>query len=425
MLDRLDSGKTVAPEQFNREAYDRIAENSFLPVAQHPLSTFSIDVDTASYANIRRFLTHGAMPPPDAVRIEEMVNYFRYNYPQPEEGYPFSVNVEVADCPWNPDHLLARIGLKGYEISYEDRPPSNLVFLIDVSGSMRPANKLPLLKLGMRMRVNQRDEYDRVAIVVYAGASGLVLPSTSCRKQETILSALERLNAGGSTNGGAGIRLAYDVAVDNFIDGGTNRVILATDGDFNVGTVNFEALKDLIEEKRKTGISLTTLGFGRGNYNDHLMEQLADAGNGNYAYIDTLNEAQKVLVDEIGSTLNTIAKDVKIQVEFNPDVVSEYRLIGYENRALNREDFNNDKVDAGELGAGYRVTALYELSLVNSQSQSIDPLRYQATKPLAVNSSGKAASSELASLRLRYKLPESNTSTLIEHPIYIRPYQQA
>jgi len=408
-------------EPVDHENYAQIHTNPIIRVAESPASTFSIDVDSGSYTNTRRMIMAGHLPPQDAVRVEEFLNYFDYAYPVPVNvDHPFSVTTEIGPSPWSQGRHLLRIGLKGYNVDASHLPASNIVYLIDVSGSMRSANKLELLKQSLRLLTKQLRQQDKISIVVYAGASGVVLNPTPGNQRSHILSALDRLTAGGSTNGGAGIRLAYQLAEQAFIAGGINRIILASDGDFNVGTVSFEALIDLVEEKRKTGITLSTLAFGTGNVNDQLMEQLSNKANGQYAYIDTLNEAQKVLVDEISSTLQTIAKDTKIQIEFNPDVVSEYRLIGYENRALKREDFNNDKVDAGELGAGYRVTALYELSLVNSQSQSIDPLRYQATKPLAVNSSGKAASSELAFLRLRYKLPESNTSTLIEHPIYTR-----
>ncbi len=409
-------------EPVDRENYARIHTNPVIRVAESPVSTFSIDVDSGSYTNTRRMIMAGHLPPQDAVRVEEFLNYFDYAYPVPVNvDHPFSVTTEIGPNPWSQGRHLLRIGLKGYNVDASHLPASNIVYLVDVSGSMRSANKLELLKQSLRLLSKQLRQQDKISIVVYAGASGVVLNPTPGNQRSHILSALDRLTAGGSTNGGAGIRLAYQLAEQAFIAGGINRIILASDGDFNVGTVSFEALIDLVEEKRKTGITLSTLAFGTGNVNDQLMEQLSNKANGQYAYIDTLNEAQKVLVDEISSTLQTIAKDTKIQIEFNPDIVSEYRLIGYENRALKREDFNNDKVDAGELGAGYRVTALYELSLVNSQSQLIvDPLRYQATKPLTVNSSGKAISSELAFLRLRYKLPESNTSTLIEHPIYTR-----
>ncbi|MDA2933005.1 VWA domain-containing protein [Acidobacteria bacterium AH-259-D05] len=400
---------------FNTEAYDRIVDNQFLDVSQNPLSTFSIDVDTASYSNVRRFLEQGSRPPKDAVRIEEMLNYFSYDYPSPSGKDPFSFNVEVAQAPWNLDHRLVRVGLKGEEIPFEERPSTNLVFLLDVSGSMQPANKLPLLKNAMRLMVDRLTENDRVAIVVYAGASGLVLPSTSSDQKETILAALENLQAGGSTNGGSGIRLAYDTAISNFISGGINRVILATDGDFNVGTTNQGELTRLIEEKAKSGVFLSVLGFGMGNYKDSTLEKLADMGNGNYAYIDTIDEARKVLVDEINSTLITIAKDVKIQIEFNPVQVSAYRLIGYENRLLQKEDFNDDTKDAGEIGAGHTVTALYEIVPAGKEIQvpEVDPLKYQTP----IEATEVAQSGELLTLKLRYKDPDGETSKLLQFAV--------
>jgi len=403
-----------APD-FNTEAYDRIEDNRFLEVARNPLSTFSIDVDTASYANVRRFLQRGTLPPKDAIRIEEMLNYFSYDYPVPSGEDPFSVSVEVAQAPWALEHRLVRIGLKGKEVEMESRPSSNLVFLLDVSGSMQPSNKLPLLKQAMRLLVNRLGEKDRVAIVVYAGASGLVLPSTSSDQKEKILAALENLEAGGSTNGGSGIRLAYQIAVSHFISGGINRVILATDGDFNVGTTNQGDLTRLIEENAKSGVFLTVLGFGMGNYKDSTLEKLADKGNGNYAYIDNINEARKVLVDEINSTLVTIAKDVKIQIEFNPLQVSAYRLIGYENRLLRQEDFNDDSKDAGEIGAGHTVTALYEIVPAGRglQIPGVDPLKYQTP----MGTTGVAQSGELLTLKLRYKQPDGETSRLLEFPV--------
>ena len=403
----------VPVETLNRENYQHFDDNQIKLVAEAPVSTFSIDVDTGAYSNVRRMINAGNLPPEDAVRVEEMINYFSYDYPLPEDNaIPFSVTTEVAVTPWNVNSRLLHIGIKGYDMSEQELPASNLVFLVDVSGSMNSPDKLGLLKSALKLLTKQMRSEDRISIVVYAGASGVVLEPVAGNQSAKIAQALDTLSAGGSTNGAAGIRSAYLLAEQEFIKGGINRIILATDGDFNVGTVNFEALKDLVEEKRKTGISLTTLGFGTGNYNDHLMEQLADAGNGNYSYIDTLGEAQKVLVDEISSTLNTIAKDVKIQVEFNPAVVAEYRLIGYENRALNREDFNNDKIDAGEIGAGHTVTALYEVTLVNSQNRSIDELRY-ATDAVEKNSH----TNELAYLRLRYKEPDASTSKLIEQVI--------
>ena len=372
----------VEDVDFNTESYDHIVENPFLSAKQNPLSTFSIDVDTASYSNMRRFLNEGELPPPGAVRIEELVNYFNYDYPQPDGDVPFSVNVEVAGCPWNTDHRLARIGLKGREIQVEQRPSSNLVFLLDVSGSMGNANKLPLVKSGMKLLLDQLDEHDRVAIVVYAGSSGLVLDSTTADQKPIILSSLDRLEAGGSTNGGEGIQLAYAVAVDHYLEGGVNRVILCTDGDFNVGTTNQSQLIRLIEEKAQTGVYLSVLGFGMGNYKDSTMEKLADKGNGNYAYIDTMREAHKVLVEEMSGTLITIAKDVKIQIDFNPAQVAGYRLIGYENRMLRAEDFKNDAKDAGEIGAGHTVTALYEIVPAGY------PVPESDDRPIEVSNSG-------------------------------------
>ena len=400
-------------EPLDRENYAHINTNPVKLVSEHPVSTFSIDVDTGAYANVRRFLNQGRIPPKDAVRIEEMINYFSYHYPAPENTkQPFRVTTELAPTPWNPKTRLLQIGIQGYKLPRNALPPSNLVFLLDVSGSMQSPNKLGLLKSALKLLAGQMGRKDRISIVVYAGASGVVLEPTPGNLHARITAALDALQAGGSTNGAAGIRLAYSLAEQAFIRNGINRVILATDGDFNVGTVNFEALKDLIEKKRKSGISLTTLGFGTGNYNDHLMEQLADAGNGNYAYIDTINEARKVLVDEMASTLNTIARDVKIQIEFNPEMISEYRLIGYENRMLKREDFNNDKVDAGEIGAGHTVTALYEITLSSGQSR-INPLRYGGGQPEKAERHGN----EIAFLRLRYKNPNSDHSKLIEIPL--------
>ncbi|WP_406693656.1 VWA domain-containing protein [Singulisphaera sp. Ch08] len=395
------------------EDYSRIEDNPFLRVVQNPLSTFSIDVDTASYANVRRFLGQGMWPPKDAVRIEELLNYFTYDDPSPTGDDPFSVRIEVAGCPWNAEHRLARIGIKGRPIEQDKRPLSNLVFLIDVSGSMQDANKLPLLKASLQRLVEQLGENDRVAIVVYAGASGLVLPSTSCLDKQVILSALEQLQSGGSTNGGAGIQLAYDTAVSHFIRGGTNRVILATDGDFNVGISSEGDLTRLIEEKAKSGVFLSVLGFGMGNYKDANLEKLADKGNGNYAYIDTAREAEKVFVEELSSTLVTIAKDVKIQVEFNPSKVGAYRLIGYENRLLKKEDFNDDRKDAGEIGAGHHVTALYELVPPGKETglAEVDALKYQQPD------GSKSTSNECLTVKLRYKQPEGEMSRLLERGV--------
>ncbi len=404
-------GVAFPSEAVDRESYAHLERNGVKLVSSDPVSTFSIDVDTGTYANIRRMLNEGRLPPQDAVRIEEMINYFSYDYKTPNsQKQPFRVTTEIAPAPWSAERHLLHIGIKAYEVDRRELPASNLVFLVDVSGSMFSANKLPLLKSALKMLSSQLSNRDRISLVVYAGASGVVLEPTAGNQRARIASALDALQAGGSTNGGAGIRLAYAMAEQGFIKNGINRVILATDGDFNVGTTNFESLIDLVEEKRKSEISLTTLGFGTGNYNDHLMEQLADKGNGNYAYIDTINEARKVLVDEVGSTLLTIAKDVKIQIEFNPDLVSEYRLIGYENRMLKREDFNNDRVDAGEIGAGHTVTALYEISLKGKKGQ-IDPLRYGKE-----TSSRGASAEELAFLRLRYKQPDAEKSQLIEYP---------
>ena len=401
---------------FNTENYSRIVENHFKKVLDHPLSTFSIDVDTASYANMRRFINQGSLPPVDAVRIEELINYFSYEYPSPEDK-PFSVNFEMASCSWNQKHRLVKIGLKGKEIAKDKRPPSNLVFLLDVSGSMKSRNKLPLLKKSMKLLLEQLGENDRVAIVVYAGASGMVLPSTTADKKERILTALDRLSAGGSTNGGAGIQLAYKTAVANFIEGGVNRVILATDGDFNVGITGEGALERLIEKSAKSGVFLSILGFGMGNYKDSNLEKLSGKGNGNYAYIDTLNEAKKVLVNEMGSTLITIAKDVKIQVEFNPTLVEGYRLIGYENRMLKKEDFNDDKKDAGEIGAGHTVTAFYEIVPKGESiaTPKVDPLKYRKSEKVKVSET--EFSDEVMTVKLRYKEPDGSKSKLLTFPL--------
>lgn len=399
----------------NTERYQPIFENPFQTVTQYPLSTFSIDVDTASYSNLRRFINGGSLPPPDAIRIEEMINYFDYDYPPPTDGRPFSVSIDVVDCPWNATNLLARIGLKGVEVAAEDRPPSNLVFLIDVSGSMGSANKLTLVKQALALLVGQLDELDRVAIVVYAGASGMALDSTTCDQQRLILDSINELESGGSTNGGAGIELAYDIATRNFIDGGTNRVILCTDGDFNVGVTDQGSLTRLIKDKAKSGVFLSALGFGMGNLNDATLESLADNGNGNYAYIDTWTEARKVLVEQLTGTLVTIAKDVKIQIEFNPAQAASYRLIGYENRLLAAEDFNDDTKDAGEIGAGHTVTALYEIVPAGAATEAaaVDPLKYQAEASMTA----QASSDELMTVKLRYKLPDGDTSHLIERTV--------
>ncbi len=400
-------------EPLDRENYAHFDDNPLKRVSEHPVSTFSIDVDSGAYSNARRMLNAGRLPVQDAVRIEEFINYFAYDYPAPaDRSRPFNIITEIGPNPWNADTQLLHVGLKGFEVPKSQIPASNLVFLIDVSGSMQSADKIGLLKSSMKMLTHQLRPQDRISIVVYAGATGVVLEPVSGSEKGRIIAALDALTAGGRTNGAAGIRLAYAMAEQAFVEGGINGVLLATDGDFNVGTTNFEALKDLVEEKRKSGVSLTTLGFGTGNYNDHLMEQLADAGNGNYAYIDTLNEARKVLVEQMSATLQTIAKDVKIQIEFNPDVVAEYRLIGYENRILAREDFNNDKVDAGEIGAGHTVTAIYEIALADSKGQRVDSLRYQN-----VQGRDNKQMNELAFLRLRYKAPDGDVSKLIERPV--------
>lgn len=408
----------VYQQPTDTERYQHLGESPVHLVTEQPVSTFSIDVDTGAYANVRRFLNDGQLPPQDAVRVEEMINYFDYQYAPPSSrATPFKVATELAHAPWNQNALLLKIGIKGFEIAASERPAANLVFLIDVSGSMQSPDKLPLLKNAFRLLTDQLTAKDRVSMVVYAGSSGVVLEPTPGDQKYKILAAIDRLEAGGSTNGAAGIEQAYRLAHDAQMKGGINRVVLATDGDFNVGVVNYEALIDLAERQRSSGVALTTLGFGTGNYNDQLLERLADAGNGNYSYVDTLSEARKVLVSELSSTLFTIAKDVKIQVEFNPAEVQEYRLIGYENRALNREDFNNDKVDAGDIGAGHRITALYEIVPAGSQGR-VDPLRYGSPQEIGAKpnrSVGKAG--EIANVRLRYKKPDSDTSQLLEYPV--------
>ena len=396
----------ASPRDFNTEAYDRVNENRFLEVLTNPQSTFSIDVDTASYANVRRFINGGNLPPPDAVRIEEMINYFTYNYPQPDGNRPFSFTSEVTDTPWNEGSKLLLIGLQGVKITTEKLPPANLVFLIDVSGSMEQENKLPLLIKSFKLLVSQLRKKDTVAIVVYAGQAGVVLPATSGADKAKILEALESLRAGGSTAGGEGIQLAYRIAADNFIRNGNNRVILATDGDFNVGSSSDAEMERLIAQKRREGVFLSVLGFGMGNYKDAKMQKLADRGNGNYAYIDTLLEARKVLVSQFGGTLLTIAKDVKLQVEFNPAKVKSYRLIGYEKRMLRPEDFADDTKDAGELGSGHTVTALYEIVPSDTVTSAKQDLTYQTT---TVKSDAKGKN-ELATIRFRYKNPDGETS---------------
>lgn len=400
---------------YNTESYNSIEENGYRLTNVNPLSTFSIDVDAASYSNVRRFLLSGQKPEKGAVRIEELINYFSYDYPEPVGNDPFSITTEIGDCPWNKNKLV-HIGLQGKRIKKENLPPNNLVFLLDVSGSMDAPNKLPLLKSSFKLLVNELGKNDRIAIVVYAGAAGVVLNSTVATNSTPILEALENLQAGGSTAGGQGLELAYKIAQENFIKEGNNRVILATDGDFNVGMSSDDAMESLIVKKRETGIFLTCLGFGTGNYKDSKMETLADKGNGNYAYIDNLLEAKKVLVTEMGATLVTIAKDVKIQVEFNPALIASYRLIGYENRLLNAEDFNDDKKDAGEIGAGHSVTALYEIVLKGEEGEqgtTVDPLRYQQPDQNS-NENKTAFSDELLTVKFRYKAPDQDESKLIQ-----------
>jgi Ca-activated chloride channel homolog len=401
------------PELANTEKYESRHDNPVRRASETPVSTFSIDVDTGSYANVRRMLRDGVRPPADAIRAEEMINYFDYGHPGPSSlTTPFRVTTELAPAPWNGKRQLLMIGIKGYDVAKAELPPANLVFLIDTSGSMSDENKLPLLKKSFAQLVEQLRPQDRVSMVVYAGSAGLVLEPTPGDQKEKILAALDNLSAGGSTNGGAGIQLAYAMAKQAYMKNGVNRVILATDGDFNVGTTDQKALETLVGDQRKHGIALTTLGFGQGNYNDAMAERLADVGDGNHAYIDTLQEARKVLVQEMQSTLLTIAKDVKIQIEFNPAQVAEYRLIGYENRALRDEDFANDKVDAGDIGAGHEVTALYEITLVGSGAERLSTLRYAAPEL-----KGGPVPAELAHLRLRYKRPGEDSSRLIERPV--------
>jgi len=402
------------------DRFDPITDNAFKRVSEHPLSTFSIDVDTASYSKVRSYLTHsGQLPRPDAVRIEELLNYFDYEYAPPpaDSEHPLTSRAEIVSCPWNNSHRLARIALKGKTFTTEQRPPCNLVFLLDTSGSMDAPNKLPLVQDGLKLLLSKLNGNDRVAIVVYAGSAGLVLDSTSVAEEAKIRRALTQLAAGGSTNGGAGITLAYQTARDHFIKDGVNRVILCTDGDFNVGTTGTDALVSLVENESKGGVYLTVLGFGMGNHNDSMLEQISGKGNGTYAYIDSVNEARKVLVDQIDSTLVTIAKDVKLQVEFNPTHVSAYRLIGYENRILAKEDFNDDQKDAGEIGAGHCVTALYEIVPANLQADAlappVDKLKYQTQLELAP----AADSDETLTVKMRYKAPDGDSSTLAEFPV--------
>lgn len=403
----------------NTENYAAFDDNRVVRTAEQPVSTFSIDVDTGSYSNVRRMLARGQLPPKDAVRVEEMLNYFDYGYPGPaNREQPFRVTTVLAPAPWDGKRVLMQVGIQGYDVARSEIPPANLVFLVDTSGSMATPDKLPLLKESFRQLVPRLRAQDRVTLVVYAGSAGLVLPPTPGDRHGEILDALGRLEAGGSTNGGEGIDLAYAMAKQSFIEGGVNRIVLATDGDFNVGIFDESALETKVESGRKAGIALTTLGFGEGNYNEALAEKLADVGDGNHAYIDTLMEGRKVLVEEMSSTLLTIASDVKIQVEFNPAQVAEYRLVGYENRQLAREDFNNDQVDAGEIGAGHDVTALYELCLVGAGCESSDPLRYAPA-----NAAAPAGGPELAFLKLRYKQPGTERSVLMERPVTRRELQ--
>ena len=409
------------PAQAN-ERYSQITDNPVKLVAEAPVSTFSIDVDTGSYSNLRRLLNAGQMPPADAVRVEELINYFPYDYALPTDKRPFAVHTELAPAPWNPERVLVRIGIKGQDVAKQNLPPANLVFLVDVSGSMESPDKLPLLKNSLKLLVNELRAQDRLSLVTYASGTQVVLSSTSGAEKATINAAIDALRAGGSTAGASGLQLAYSAAQQGFIKGGINRILLATDGDFNVGVADDRQLKSMIEEKRKSGIALSTLGFGTGNLNESMMEQIADVGDGAYSYIDSLMEGHKVLVNEMSSTLATIARDVKVQIEFNPALVKEYRQIGYENRQLNREDFNNDKVDAGDIGAGHTVTALYELTLVGAKG-SVEPLRYG--KKIMPK---EALAKELGHLRLRYKTPEANSSELIEIPLQraaIKPLAEA
>ncbi|MDR3218376.1 MAG: von Willebrand factor type A domain-containing protein [Dysgonamonadaceae bacterium] len=402
----------------NTEDYNSFVENRFKSVTDAPLSTFSIDVDAASYSNMRRFVNQGQIPPVDAIRTEELINYFSYNYAKPNGKDPVKISAEVGECPWDKSHRLVRIGIKAKEIADESLPASNLVFLIDVSGSMNGPTRLELVKSSLKLLVNNLREQDRVAIVVYAGSAGEVLPSTSGSNKQKIREALDKLTAGGSTAGGAGIQLAYKIARKNFMEEGNNRIILCTDGDFNVGVSSNEGLEKLVENERKSGVFLTVLGYGMGNYKDSKMQALAEKGNGNHAYIDNLQEANKVLVNEFGGTIYTVAKDVKLQIEFNPEIVQAYRLIGYESRLLNDKDFNDDSKDAGEMGAGHNVTAFYEIVPTGIQfnaSGNIDPLKYQQSKETKPKTS--IGSKELLTVKLRYKDPDGNSSKKIELPL--------
>lgn len=401
----------------NAEEYKEIAENNFKTVSESPLSTFSIDVDAASYSNMRRYINKGELPPADAIRTEELINYFSYDYPQPTGNDPVKITTEVGACPWNVKHRLVRIGLKAKEIPTDKLPVSNLVFLIDVSGSMYGPQRLGLVQSSLKLLVNNLRDEDRVAIVVYSGSAGEKLPSTSGSDKQKIREAIDELTAGGSTAGGAGIKLAYKIAKQNFVKGGNNRIILCTDGDFNVGVSSDEGLEKLIEQERKSGVFLTVLGYGMGNYKDSKMQVLAEKGNGNHAYIDNLQEANRVLVNEFGATMHTVAKDVKLQIEFNPSQVQAYRLIGYESRLLKDEDFNNDAKDAGEMGAGHTVTAFYEVVPAGIKSDftgKVDDLKYQKTKPTPAATNN---SKELLTVKLRYKAPDGNTSKKIEQPL--------
>lgn len=411
MASRMDA------DGMNAEEYKEIAENNFKTVSESPLSTFSIDVDAASYSNMRRYINKGELPPADAIRTEELINYFSYDYPQPTGNDPVKITTEVGACPWNVKHRLVRIGLKAKEIPTDKLPVSNLVFLIDVSGSMYGPQRLGLVQSSLKLLVNNLRDEDRVAIVVYSGSAGEKLPSTSGSDKQKIREAIDELTAGGSTAGGAGIKLAYKMAKQNFVKGGNNRIILCTDGDFNVGVSSDEGLEKLIEQERKSGVFLTVLGYGMGNYKDSKMQVLAEKGNGNHAYIDNLQEANRVLVNEFGATMHTVAKDIKLQIEFNPSQVQAYRLIGYESRLLKDEDFNNDAKDAGEMGAGHTVTAFYEVVPAGIKSDftgKVDDLKYQKTKPApAVTNNSK----ELLTVKLRYKAPDGNTSKKIEQPL--------
>ncbi len=391
------------------ERYPEAQENGFMVAREHPVSTFSVDVDTASYANVRRWISSGQLPPADAVRIEELINYFDYQYPEPKASdQPFSISTGLAPSPWHGGRHILQVGLRGHDVPLASLPPANLVFLIDTSGSMQAANKMPLVKSALGLLLNQLDGEDRVSLVVYAGSAGVVLEPTPGDQHQRIRRALERLRAGGSTNGGAGITLAYDLARQGYVEGGINRVILATDGDFNVGLTDHSALEEMVGRQRERGVTLSVMGFGSGNYNDAVMQRIAQIGDGNASYIDTMNEARKVLVDEMAGTLATIAKDVKIQIEFNPAIVAEYRLVGYETRQLRQEDFNNDRVDAGDIGAGHTVTALYELTLQESTDRAIDSLRYGAEVRYVPE-----REDEIAHVKLRYKAPQGDNSRLI------------